>query len=145
MLYKQIDSLNLIYVALTRARSAMYIYSAPGNGHDIYKWADAVLSEMPCSEEDDVIKEYTFGELTYANVEENDAESQSCSCGYPSVDYSGEMSKVELRFQTEVWILSFCQELSVYFDIFRKNLFTRTAPLNIPRQNEPPPPHRKPP
>ena len=104
MLYKKIDSLNLIYVALTRAQSVMYIYSAPGSGHDVYKWVDEVLKKYTNDvsaniEEDDSLTEYTFGELKYVEVEDKKSESEACECGYPSLDYKS--SKIKLNLQTE--------------------------------------------
>ena len=104
MLYKKIDSLNLIYVALTRAQSVMYIYSAPGTGHDVYKWVNEVLKEYTQDvtaniEEDDNLIEYTFGELDGAKVEDKKVEAVACECGYPSYDYNN--SKVKLNLQTE--------------------------------------------
>ena len=106
MLYKKIDNLNLIYVALTRARDAMYIYSAPGTGHEVYKWVSQVMSKYVCDELSDetLYKSYSFGKLEPPRREEKEEESgktESCECGYPSIDYNNVASKVNLRFQTE--------------------------------------------
>ena len=103
MLYKKIDSLNLIYVALTRAQGIMYIYSAPGNGHDVYKWVDNVLKQytqdITASIEENVnLTEYRFGELEHFEVEDKKVEAESCECGYPSKDYK---ELVEINLQTE--------------------------------------------
>ena len=105
MLYRKIDNLNLLYVAFTRARHAMYIYSAPGQNHEVYKWVDAVMSKYSCSERiDEETVQYTFGKLKYVVEKKNEdkkAQTQSCECGYPSVYYRDDNSKVNLRFQTE--------------------------------------------
>ena len=103
MRYKEIDNLNLIYVALTRPRSALYAYSAPGNNHEIYKWVSAVMSEYPCNNslDEEQVREYTFGELAYLNVEKQEVEAEPCDCDYASVDYNKDTSKVKLRFLTE--------------------------------------------
>jgi ATP-dependent exoDNAse (exonuclease V) beta subunit len=103
MRYKKIDNLNLIYVALTRPRSALYVYSAPGNNHEVYKWVSAVLSNFPCNNslEEEEIMEYSFGKLAYLNVEKKTVEAVPCDCDYASVDYNAKDSKVNLRFQTE--------------------------------------------
>lgn len=105
MLYKKIDNLNLIYVALTRARDAMYIYSAPGTGHEVYKWVSQVMSKYVCDELSDetLYKSYSFGKLEAPKKEkeEKKTKTESCECGYPSIDYNNVASKVNLRFQTE--------------------------------------------
>ena len=103
MLNKKIDNLNLIYVALTRPRSALYAYSAPGNNHEIYKWVSGVMSSYPCNNslDEEKVREYTFGDLAYLNVEKQEVEAEPCDCDYASVDYNDEASKVNLRFQTE--------------------------------------------
>ncbi len=104
MLYKKIDSLNLIYVALTRAQSAMYIYSAPGKGHDVCKWAEEILGQYTRDTLCEIYEntewtEYSCGELEYSKVEDKKTEVEICECGYPSVDYKN--CKVKLSFQTE--------------------------------------------
>ncbi len=105
MLYKKIDNLNLIYVALTRARDAMYIYSAPGTGHEVYKWVSQVMSKYVCDELSDetLYRSYSFGKLEAPKKEkeEKKTKTESCECGYPSIDYNNVASKVNLRFQTE--------------------------------------------
>ena len=103
MRYKKIDNLNLIYVALTRPRSALYAYSAPGNNHEIYKWVSSVMSSYPCNNalDEENVMEYTFGKLAYLNVEKKKAEAVPCDCDYASIDYNKDTSKVNLRFQTE--------------------------------------------
>ena len=108
MLYKKVDSLNLIYVALTRPKYALYIYSAPGNKHDIYKWVDEVMqkytSDVQCNIiEDEILTSYSFGTPLEAKIieerenkeekkESKENKVESCECGYPSVDYNNENS-----------------------------------------------------
>ena len=120
MLYKKVDSLNLIYVALTRPKYALYIYSAPGNKHDIYKWVDEVMqkytSDVLCNIiEDEILTSYSFGTLLEAKIieerenkeekkESKENKVESCECGYPSVDYNNENSNISLNFQTENFI-----------------------------------------
>ena len=103
MLYKKIDNLNLIYVALTRPRSALYLYSAPGNGHEVYKWVVETMKQFPCDTlgENDMLTEYAFGQLEYFPPKAEDEGAKPCECGYSSVDYNDRESKVKLRLQTE--------------------------------------------
>ncbi len=103
MLYKKIDNLNLIYVALTRPRSALYLYSAPGNGHEVYKWVVETMKQFPCDTlgENDILTEYAFGQLEYFPPKAEDEGAKPCECGYSSVHYNDKESKVKLRLQTE--------------------------------------------
>jgi hypothetical protein len=61
------------------------------------------MSGYPCDDlgGETIYRIYTFGELEYSRLEDKKAEAESCDCGYPSVDYTKEASKVNLRFQTE--------------------------------------------
>lgn len=114
MLYRKIDNLNLLYVAFTRPRNALYIYSAPVRKQDnMYKWLQSGMAEFKEDENNENKEDitiYSFGELLKRGddeelkkkEEEQEKEKVTlCDCGYPSVDYKGPMSKVNLKFQTE--------------------------------------------
>lgn len=108
---EMIDNLNLLYVAFTRPRNALYIYAAPkGNEHHIYDWLAAGFAGFEEStdweyKDNDNYLMYSFGELS---CKQDDKEQKSeekvnvCECGYPSVYFRSRNSKVNLNFQTEL-------------------------------------------
>lgn len=120
--YKIIDNLNLLYVAFTRPRNAMYIYSVPD--HEVYTWlteAYVVFDTIDgyennkCNNDDNIIM-YSIGELMRKeddlelkenkkdDKDEDDEKINAIECGYPSVDYNNENSNISLNFQTENFI-----------------------------------------
>ena len=125
MLYKEIDSVNLLYVAMTRARDAMFIYSLEKSGSVIYDWGkEALAKSAPFVNEDDSDAErafisktiseygdinleneddefivYSKGELSEKSEKIKEQTTIQCNCGYPSLDYKS--SKIKLNLQTE--------------------------------------------
>lgn len=107
-LNKKLDNINLLYVALTRPRNVLNIYSAPnGNSYEIYNWVSGVLSNLyevqMCIDEDDSKITYSYGEIIEKLADEELKEEKSkvkqLEGLYPSFNYKS--SKVKFRLQTE--------------------------------------------
>lgn len=107
-LNKKLDNINLLYVALTRPRNILYIYSAPnGNSYEIYNWASEVLSSLysveMCIDEDDNKITYSYGEIIEKSsdkeLKEEETNVTQLEGSYPSFYYRN--SNVRLRLQTE--------------------------------------------
>lgn len=104
-LYRKIDNLNVIYVALTRPRNALYLYSTPvGNSHELYNWVTKTLEsfdelEMQIDEDDTTIT-YAYGELMEKSSDKELKPKTSnitqVEGAYPSVN-----KKAKFRLQTE--------------------------------------------
>ena len=107
-LNKKLDNINLLYVALTRPRNVLNIYSAPnGNSYEIYNWVSGVLSNLyevqMCIDEDDSKITYSYGEiiekLADEELKEEESKVKQLEGLYPSFNYKS--SKVKFRLQTE--------------------------------------------
>ena len=131
ILNKEVDSANLLYVAMTRPRDVMFIYSLE-NGDSVYNWAlDSLKLSAPMGkgddeetdfiyqltsesgdilleEEDDDFIVYSKGELTEKLIEtpaeeekEEEKEEENIQCECGYPSVDYRNSNVELRLQTE--------------------------------------------
>ena len=131
MINKEVDSANLLYVAMTRPRDMMFIYSLE-NGDSVYNWALASLKlsapmgkgddeetefiykltrdtgDILLETEDDDFIVYSKGELTEKLIgapaeeeKEESEEEENIQCECGYPSVDYRNSKVELRLQTE--------------------------------------------